>query len=639
LGVGLADKLSATRDSVAWQDDGPDVDVLRFEDLVARDTAEALGEAETLYRGALLDGLEISEPAFEQWLAGERARLEAMACQALMRLAVLRFERRDTARGIEAARRLLRIDPLREDGHRLLMRGLVADGRRSEALRHFDELEDLLNCELGVAPDSKTKGLRDTILQDKDERRPSVAVVAPVVPSDNDETGTKLAANPPRSTRRRGIIAAAVAALAVGALVVWSFYPRGPAPLTEVASEAKMAFPLPDKPSLAVLPFVNLSNDPQQGFLADGLTEDLITALSRVPQLFVIARTSVAGYKDQPVKVQSVAEDLGVRYVLEGSVQKSGEKLRITAQLIDALSGHHLWGGRFDRPAKEIFALQDEIVRQILIELQVQLTAGDNARIASRGTRNLEAWLLRVQGLHEGLKFTREGMARAREFLEAAHETDPDWARPLAGIAWIEWYEALRGWSAPKHEAIERGVDLAQRAIVMDPEGPLGYMQLGNLMALKGDYESGLELREKAVALAPNDFLANWGLGAMLMWVGQPQRALDVFERARRVSPHHPPSFTLALGQAQYLAGRYDDALDSLSQVVERAPAWASPRVLRVIVYGDLGRQREARTEAAEILRLKPDFTVSGWMKSSMFEDTALRSKHAGLLREAGLRE
>ena len=191
---------------------------------------------------------------------------------------------------------------------------------------------------------------------------------------------------------------------------------------------------MPDKPSIAVLPFDNLSGDKEQDPIADGLTEDIITSLSRVPELFVIARNSTFTYKGKPVKVQQVAEELGVRYVLEGSVQRSGDNLRITAQLIDALKGNHLWAHRFDRRAENLFAMQDEITREVLIELQVKLTSGDHARIGSQGTESLEAWLLYNQARAHALKWTRESHLKARELYEKAAEIDPNYARAWAGI-------------------------------------------------------------------------------------------------------------------------------------------------------------------------------------------------------------
>ena len=247
--------------------------------------------------------------------------------------------------------------------------------------------------------------------------------------------------------RRWRVVAIIALVVVVGGAGNWYHQSR---PEFEPASFDRMAYPLPEKPSIAVLPFANNSDDAKLGFFASGLTEDLTAALSKAPELFVIAKSSASTYKGKAVDVKQVAEEQGVQYVLEGSVQKADDKLRITVRLVDALNGRHLWAVRFDRQARDVFALQDEIVKHVIVEMQVELTQGDLARVASRRTDSLEAWLLRIEAYGEFIKFTREGMTRARELSEAAHQADPSWSRPLAVIASIDWYEAKRGWSNSK---------------------------------------------------------------------------------------------------------------------------------------------------------------------------------------------
>ena len=247
--------------------------------------------------------------------------------------------------------------------------------------------------------------------------------------------------------RRWRVVAIIALVVVVGGAGNWYHQSR---PEFEPASFDRMAYPLPEKPSIAVLPFANNSDDAKLGFFASGLTEDLTAALSKAPELFVIAKSSASTYKGKAVDVKQVAEEQGVQYVLEGSVQKAENKLRITVRLVDALNGRHLWADRFDRQARDVFALQDEIVKHVIVEMQVELTQGDLARVASRRTDSLEAWLLRIEAYGEFIKFTREGMTRARELSEAAHQADPSWSRPLAVIASIDWYEAKRGWSNSK---------------------------------------------------------------------------------------------------------------------------------------------------------------------------------------------
>jgi TolB-like protein/class 3 adenylate cyclase/Flp pilus assembly protein TadD len=425
----------------------------------------------------------------------------------------------------------------------------------------------------------------------------------------------------------------AVALVAAGAIL---FYHRSK-PDFQPASVERMAYSLPDMPSIAVLPFDNFSDDEKLGFFASGLTEDLTTALSKVPELFVISRNSTATYKGKPTNVKQVAEEQGVQYVLGGSVQRAGDQLRITTQLIDALNGRHLRAERFNRSEKDIFALQDEIVKRVVVELQVKLTEGDRARIASRGTDNLEAWLLRYEAAAEFYKFTREGMVRARELYEAAHRADPDWSRPVAALASVDWYEAKRGWSASKADPIRSGLALAQRSIEMDPKDPLGYHALGNLYALNGQGERAIELRRKAVELAPNDFNAVAGLATRLKDFGGEQEAVQLFEHAMRLSPKHPWWVLHGYGVALHLVGRKKEAVVSLRKAISHKPKTDLPYAFLAAVYADMGRMEEAKQAAREVTRLNPTFSANRFMKSHTLHDAARDARFVELLRRAGL--
>jgi adenylate cyclase len=410
-------------------------------------------------------------------------------------------------------------------------------------------------------------------------------------------------------------------------------------PKFEAASIDRMAYPLPDKPSVVVLPFETYSDDSKLNFFASGLTEDLTASLSRAPDLFVISRNSAATYKGRPIEVKKVAEELGIQYLLEGSVQKAGEKLRITIMLVDALNGRHLWAERFDRLANDIFALQDEIVKNVIVELQVELTQGAAARVASRGTNNLEAWLLRIEAHGEFIKFTREGMIRARELYEAAHKADPDWSRPLAGLASIDWYEAKQGWSTSREESIQSGIQLARRAIQMDPDSPLGYQTLGNLYALTGQGKNAIELRRKAAELAPNDLVAVAGLATRLKDFGGEQEAVDLFEQAMRLSPKHPWWVPYAYGVSLYLVGREEEAVQSFKKANDLNPNHILPKAFLAAVYADLGQIDEAKAIADEVKRLDPKFSASRLMQNHTLHDPVKDDKFKNLMQQAGLPE
>ncbi|MDJ0955848.1 MAG: adenylate/guanylate cyclase domain-containing protein [Arenicellales bacterium] len=421
-----------------------------------------------------------------------------------------------------------------------------------------------------------------------------------------------------------------------GGLLAW-FQPW--APKFEPAAVEDMAFPLPDKPSIAVLPFDNYSDEEQLGFFADGLTENITSALSKAPGLFVIARNTATTYKGKPINVKQVAEDLGIQYVLEGSVQKSGEQLRITVQLVDAVNGHHLWTDRFDRAADDVFVIQDEITKRVITELQVELTEGENARIAARSTNSLQAWLLRTEGYGEFIKFTRESQVRARELFQAAHEADPDWALPLSSIALTHWYEARMGFSKSRDESIRLGIEAAERAIELQPDEFVGYFSLGNLMALINEPEKGIELRRKAMELAPNSFNTVAGLAIRLSEADQEQEAVELFERAIRLSPKHPWWIEFGYGFALHLVGRKEDAIKAYKQGINSGAK--SPHLLARLaaVYADLGRMDEAKAMIDDALRIDSQFTTAKYFKSYPLASAERNDWYEDLLIRSGLPE
>ena len=441
-----------------------------------------------------------------------------------------------------------------------------------------------------------------------------------------------------RISRKTSIVALIGLVIIAASLIGWIVYLQQSVKI-EAASLEQMAYPLPEKPSIAVLPFKNLSGDEKDGLIAKGLTEDIITALSRVQELFVIASASSFAYEGKTVKISQVSEELGVRYILDGSVQRSKDRLRVTAQLVDAVAGHQLWADRFDRKAEDLFVLQDDLVRQILVELQVKLTDGEMARSYSRGNQNLDAWLLLKQGFNEGFKFTQGGMARARELFQAAHEKDLDWARPLAGLSWIYWYEARRGWAGDRDESMRIGLELAEKAAEMAPEEPGGYQMLSLFAMSKRDYEQAMVYRQKALRLAPNDYLVLYGLGTLLLNAGEPEQAIDILKRAMRMNPSKMDALSWTLAEAQMIAGHYEDAIETSNRATARQPDSMYPHIFMAAAYGAVGRLEEAQAEAAKVLHITPKFTVSAWMKSRLLKDPADLERYANLLLKAGLPE
>jgi adenylate cyclase len=408
-------------------------------------------------------------------------------------------------------------------------------------------------------------------------------------------------------------------------------------PPVEVASREKMAFPMPDKPSIAVLPFVNMSRDPEQEYFSDGITEEIITALSKVPNLFVISHNSTFTYKGKPVMVKQVSEELGVRYVVEGSVRKAGDKVRITAQLIDALSGHHLWAERYDRDLKDIFALQDEITMKIITALQVELTAGEMAGRIAKGTRNLDAFIKYMVAFELFNRLTKEGNAQARKILEEAIALDPEYSRLYMGLAVTHVYDVWFGMTEYPEQSLAQAFELAQKAISLDDSNAAAYSVLGQVYGMKRQYEKAIAECERAVSLDPNSAENLMRLGTVLNYAGRAGEAIPYLQNAIRLNPLPAANYFNMLAFAYRESGQYEKAIEAAKKALQREPNTQSPYIHMTISYIRLGREEEARASAAEILRVNPRFSLERYGKILPFSQP-IADHVIEDLRKAGLK-
>ncbi len=427
-----------------------------------------------------------------------------------------------------------------------------------------------------------------------------------------------------------GITALVVLAVAVG---IWQFYMRRPS--VAPASIEKMALPLPDKPSIAVLPFVNVSDDPKQEYFCDGLTEEIITALSKVPKLFVIARNSVFTYKGKPVKVNQVAEELGVRYVLEGSIRKAEDEMRITAQLIDALSGHHLWAERYDRNLKEIFAVQDELTKNIITALQVKLTEGEQVRTAAKGTNNLEAYLKYLQSMALMRQFNIESNALAKQLAQEAIALDPEYAMPYMVLSSTHQMDVWLGTTKTPKESVARSMELVQKAIDLDPNYAEAYGHLGFTYTMIGEHDKAVANAERAAALNPNSAYAHMRMGHTLRFAGRYEEAIPEYKKAIRLNPIPPTNYLFGLGSAYCWTGQYEEAIKWCEKAVRQDPDSFLTRLIMTMVYSQSGRLEDARAEAEEVLRINPKFSVDRWEKAVTGSN---KEQSIAALRRAGLK-
>ena len=420
-----------------------------------------------------------------------------------------------------------------------------------------------------------------------------------------------------------------------GGLVVKKYFDRPPSPPVSTASVQKAALPFPDKPSIAVLPFENMTGDPKQEYFADGFTEQIITSLSKISSLFVISRNSTFTYKGKPVKVQQVSEELGVRYVLEGSVQKISSRIRINVQLIDAISGRHLWAESYDRDLKDIFGLQDEVILKITSAMSVNLTAGEQARAWAEGTKSLEAYLKFMQG-REYLRGNRESNALARRLAEETIALDPKYANAYALLGATHWKDVYLGTSRPK-ESIAKAIEWTQKALAMNGSLADARSRLGVLYSWSGRYDEGIAEAERGVELDPNSGDANFFLAMVLRYAGKSKEAIPVIRKALRLEPMAPDIYVQNLALLYFQTGDCREAIAACEKGLKRQPDDLNSHVIMAAVYGSCGREKEARKEAAEVLRINPKFTVESYAAILPYKNPSDRDRTAQGLRKAGM--
>jgi TolB-like protein/class 3 adenylate cyclase len=409
----------------------------------------------------------------------------------------------------------------------------------------------------------------------------------------------------------------------------------------EPASVPGVASPPTDRPSIAVLPFNNMSGDPEQEYFADGITEDLITDLAKVSGLLVIARNSTFAYKGQSPDVRQVARELDVHYVVEGSVRKAGERIRINAQLIDAETGHHLWAERYDRAATDVFELQDAVRAQIVAALQVTLTPAEKSRLAHKLTDNPEAYDYYMRGLRQESFFTKEGNLESRHLFERAIELDPRFAAAMGKLATAHTLAAERAWSPSSEESLETARLLAEKAVALDSDLPQAHWAVARVYSRKQlfDGDRAIASLRKAIALDPNYADGHAFLATVLNFVGRAEEALGHVETAMRLNPHFPFWYYYALGASQFMLTRYDAAAESFQNAIERNSAWPPTHRILVATYGHLGMIDDAAWEMEELRMLGFDPTLANWRSRIQFQDAAYLARYLDGLRKAGVPE
>ena len=395
------------------------------------------------------------------------------------------------------------------------------------------------------------------------------------------------------------------------------------------------------KPTIAVLPFDNMSGDADQEYFADGVTEDLITALSKNRWLLVVARNSTFVYKGQSVDVRRVADDLGAGFVVEGSVRRAGNRVRISAQLIDAASGNHIWAERYDRDLEDIFAVQDEITSTIAARIEPELAAAERQRVQHKSPRSLTAWDSYHLGLSRMYRYTREGTAEAQGLFRAVIEIDPGFAAAHAGLAYTMFLSAVYFGAEPNHALLDEALREAREAVALDDKDAMSHFILGRVHLIRREYELSIAALETAIELNPCLATAHCGLGDSLAYSGRPAEAVPRFEEAVRLSPHDPRKWAfLVYGSLALLfLERYDEAAEWANKAIQvpNATFWANAQLVAVLSHA--GRLDEAGVAAEALRRRNPDFSSRNFAEKILFyvKDPARIAHYREGFRKAGL--
>jgi TolB-like protein/Tfp pilus assembly protein PilF len=570
--------LIADRQSVRLDGAGLAIDAARFEALLRDGTPAALEEAIALYAGDLLDGSNIRDSGFEDWLTAERRRLRRLLEDALLKLLDPALAPATQER---AAHRLLTLDPLREAAARTLMQVQAARGEGAQAVQLFETLRDRLHAELGVKPEAETLQLHAAIQQGKVAR----AVAAP-------------------ST-------------------------------TEAPA-------LPAKPSIAVLPFENLSGDPEQEYFADGMVEEIITALSRLNWLFVIARNSSFIYRGRAVDVKTIGRELGVRYILEGSVRKAGDQVRISGKLIDGATGAHLWADRFDGGLADVFDLQDQVATSVVGAIAPKLEQAEIERAKRKPTESLDAYDHFLRGLACVHQWTKAASDEALRHFHRAIQLDPEYASAYGMAARCYSARKVSGWVDDLDREVAESARLARHVMKIGKDDAVSLYTAGMALAyVVGDLEDGGAMIERALAINPNAAWAWLFAGWTKVWLGEPGLALERIQRAMRLSPQDPQSFNMrtATAWAHLLAGRYDEARSWAQSALREQPDYINALYVLATANALSDHAEEAGEAAAQLLRLDPDPHVAHLRRRYPFHRAQDLERVAEGLRRAGLPE
>jgi adenylate cyclase len=395
----------------------------------------------------------------------------------------------------------------------------------------------------------------------------------------------------------------------------------------------------PNKPSIAVLPFINMSGDPEQEYFANGITEDLTTDLSQISGLFVVAHNSSFAYQDEPSDVRKVSRELGVKYVLEGSVRRSGDAIRINAQLIDATTGGHVWGERFDGTLADVFSLQDEVNIKIVTALEVNLTIGERERLGKAETSSPDAYDILLRGLELHQRFIRESNVQARDLFKQAIALDTNYARAYANVALTHAVDVNFNWSENREESIRLGLEYAAQALEIDDSIPQIYFTRSVLYLAQRHYDAAIEAARRTVQVHPNYADGSAVLAFVLSYAGQPEEALVTMNQAKRLNPQYSHIYLATEGRILFILRRYQEARVLLEESVQRNPMFDQTQLLLAAIYAELGELEDAAWAVDEALVIRADLSLADERREANYKRAEDLDQYISALRKAGVPE
>ena len=453
---------------------------------------------------------------------------------------------------------------------------------------------------------------------------------------DPDASTCTLDITVPQKSKKTALTIVAAVVILIGsgaALMKYSPVSTSPPPGDDAARSLENLSPA--KSSIAVLPFANLSNDADQEYFSDGITQDIITDLSKFRELAVTASSTVFKYKGKTPNIKELGDELNVKYILEGSVQKAGDQVRINAQLIDTASGNHIWAQRFDRQIEDIFELQDEIIETTVRKLALKVDQSERALAMSKSTGSLEAYDYYLQAYHHHFQRTSDGNIEARKLFQKAIELDPNYAAAFVGLAKVRTWAVNYGWTEFPNVALQEALDLAKKAVQVDDSNASARAQLGYIYMRFGEYDLAKGELQKAVDLNPNDYISFRHIGAVQLYSGHPDKSLEWYTKVLEFDPYLSPGSYMNIGIAHYLKGDTDQAIHWLRQATTKWPTFLGGHILLASIYAQTGQMDLAAAEKAEILNISPFFKVDFYGQA--YQNPDHRAKIVAGLRKAGL--